>query len=227
MDHGFIFLLLIQLLLSISLLVHCLSLLVSLFRRGHIVLVIFSNDLLVLFVVHALHLGWGRPVISTSAHHVLTCIAKTFQVDRLLLLNVVHVVDLLVVVLPTSSVVASSLHLRDLISLLFASFSLLSLFLFLFFLLLSPLLFSLFLLLDLEVVLHLLDDETLPITLVENSTFLVQKCFLVIGVEHFFKQFLAFLKIAILHNLMCFIAEPEQQACEQEKQNRHDSCNDK
>ena len=78
-------------------------------------------------------------------------------------------------------------------------------------LLLLPLLF----LLDLEVVLHLLDDVALAVTLVVDAGFLVQEGVLVVWVQHFLKQFLTFLKVAILDNLVRFVAEPEKQACKQ------------
>jgi hypothetical protein len=81
-----------------------------------------------MLVVHGLHLGWRRPVVDTPAHHVLTSVTHSFQVHGLLLLNVVHEVDLLIVVLPTSSFEATSLHFHHLFALLLfvLAFSLLS-----------------------------------------------------------------------------------------------------
>ena len=73
-------------------------------------------------------------------------------------------------------------------------------------LLLLLLLVLLLLLLDLEIILHLLNDVAFAVTLIVNAGLLVQERVLVVGVQHFFEQFLPLFKVPILHNLVRFVA---------------------
>ena len=79
------------------------------------------------------------------------------------------------------------------------------------FLLLFPSLFLIFfLLLDLEIVLHLLDDEALAVTLVVNTGFLVEESLLIVRIQHFFKEPLSFLEVTILNDLMRLVTQPQE-----------------
>lgn len=183
---------------------------------SHVILVVLGNYLLLMLVVHG-SLQLTRFQLPVFASHFWRTVTHWFEVGWLRL-DIVDEIDLLVIVIQQRCPIVIVKSLIDVhLGSCFLSLLPLKLLLALFLSLLLFLKLPLFVLFYLEVVLHFLYYESFTITLIVDACLLVEERFPVVWIEHLFEELLSLLQVAILNDLMCLVAQPQQQAGKQEQ----------